>query len=171
MKIIDDTFYIKDYKEFLIDEFDKLDDIHLLNVSWEVESDERVYDNTDPDFFEEYFENTDNAVRAVCYGDYEYMAPFVRFNGYGNLETTWNIKDFLYTDELADYAIDIDYLKNEYQEYLDSRYIEIFDKIEEFEDDKEKLKDIKNKLISYKSDQIEQNYTIEDLIEEIDERI
>lgn len=170
--ILEDFYYIKDYKDFLIDELDNLDDKSLLRTHTELNEYDHIYDNTDPDFFDEYFENTDEAVRAVCYGDYEYMAPYVRFNGYGNLETTWNLKDFIYTDELADYAIGVYYLKKEYFEYLDQKYIEIFDKIEEFEGDKKKMKDLKEILNSYRSDEDElQNATIDDLIEEIDERI
>lgn len=170
--VLEDFYYIKDYKDFLIDEFDNLDDKSLLRIHTEFNEYDHVYDNTDPDFFDRYFENTDDAVRAVCYGDYEYMAPFVRFNGYGNLETTWNLKDFIYIDELADYVAGIDYLKNKYFEYLDQKYIEIFDKIEEYEDDKEKMKDLKEMLNSYRSDDDKyQNDTIDDLIEEIDERV
>lgn len=170
--ILEDFYYIKDYKDFLIDEFDNLDDKNLLSIYTELDSYDRIYDNTNTSFFDEQFSDTDEAVRAVCYGDYEYMAPFVRFNSYGNLETTWDLKDFIYTDELADKGIEIDYLKNEYFEYLDEKYIEIFDKIEEYEDDKNKLKDLKEILNSYRSDEDEyQNNTIDDLIEEIDERL
>ena len=39
-------------------------------------------------FFKEMFgDKVDEAVRAVCYGDYNYMDDYVRFNGYGNLDS------------------------------------------------------------------------------------
>ena len=35
----------------------------------------------------EFFENKLDAVRATFYGDYRYNDDYVRFNGYGNLES------------------------------------------------------------------------------------
>lgn len=42
-------------------------------------------------FFER---NIDEAVRAVCYGDYKYMDAYVRFNAYGNLTSAseWEVE-------------------------------------------------------------------------------
>ena len=41
----------------------------------------------DGDFFESFFENKLDAVRATFYGDYKFNDDYVRFNGYGNLES------------------------------------------------------------------------------------
>lgn len=50
-------------------------------------SDDEIYTN-DEDFFNTYFEGkTLEAVRAVCFGEYEYQNEYVKFNGYGNLES------------------------------------------------------------------------------------
>ncbi len=42
----------------------------------------------DDEFFNVFFGiNTMEAVRAVCFGDYNYNDDYVRFNGYNNLES------------------------------------------------------------------------------------
>lgn len=46
------------------------------------------YWDNDEEFFDTFFPNNPTeAVRAACYGDYNYCDDFVRFNGYGNLES------------------------------------------------------------------------------------
>ena len=164
-----DSFYIKTYKEFLIDEFNDLSDDELLNIAQELDEYLYIYDDTDEDFFKNNFSDIDEAVRAVCYGDYEYMAPYVRFNGYGNLETTWNLRDFIYADDLADIAMDIDYKKDKYNEYLDETFDYLYNKIHYSY--KGKLEDLKEKLDSYKSDDPYQEGVIDDLVIEIEERM
>ena len=50
-------------------------------------TDDEIFDN-DKDFFLTFFENdTIGAVRAVSYGNYNYSHNYVKFNGYGNLES------------------------------------------------------------------------------------
>jgi hypothetical protein len=49
--------------------------------------DNEVYEN-DEDFFATYFDNNViGAVQAVSYGNYNYSHTYVKFNGYGNLES------------------------------------------------------------------------------------
>lgn len=45
-----------------------------------------IFDN-DEEFLNTYFKDADSAVRAVSYGEYQYSHNYVRFNGYGNLES------------------------------------------------------------------------------------
>lgn len=54
-------------------------------------------------FFSKMFSTTDEAVRAVCYGEYNYTDDYVRFNNCGNLETTNNPKEWVNTTELAEW--------------------------------------------------------------------
>lgn len=73
------------------------------------------YDN-DEDFFRTFFNNNiDEAVRAVCYGDYRYMDAYVQFNGYGNLESKneWEVEKELEenVEEIFDAWYD-EYLQN-----------------------------------------------------------
>jgi hypothetical protein len=68
-----------------------LDDNELVNAhntyARENSSDDEIYSN-DEDFFNTFFEGkTNEAVRAVCYGEYRYTDEYVMFNGYGNLES------------------------------------------------------------------------------------
>lgn len=62
--------------------------------------DESIFKN-DECFFSEMFSTTGEAVRAVCYGEYHYTDNYVRFNGYGNLETTNDPEEWIDTTELA----------------------------------------------------------------------
>lgn len=49
--------------------------------------DDEIYEN-DEHFFATYFENDIiGAVKAVSYGSYNYSHNYVKFNGYGNLES------------------------------------------------------------------------------------
>jgi hypothetical protein len=77
--------------------------------------DDEIYNN-DEEFFEIFFTDAMQAVRAVSFGDYRYHDDYVIFNGYGNLETFNQMN----TDRLVD-------LVETMAEY-------IADKIEEFED-------------------------------------
>lgn len=48
--------------------------------------DDQIFENDD-EFFELFFEKSIDAIRAVNFGDYRYSDNYVRFNGYGNLES------------------------------------------------------------------------------------
>ncbi len=74
-------------KEYLLNNEDVLIDmVHELN-SWNGCLDWLDFCVNDEDFFECYFENKIEVARAICYGDYNYTDDYVRFNGYGNLES------------------------------------------------------------------------------------
>ena len=80
------------------------------------------YYNNDDDFFRTFFENKiDEAVRAVCYGNYRYMDAYVQFNGYGNLDskTEWEVEKEL--EENAEEIFD-----TWYDEYLQNN-VDTFD--------------------------------------------
>ena len=70
------------------------------------------YFYNDEEFFNIFFGiNTMDAVRAVCFGDYRYNDDFVKFDGYGNLESVNKyelIAEYdLYKDEIADKIIEL----------------------------------------------------------------
>lgn len=115
---------MKTYNEFIRDYLEELDDIKLLE-EWneyciEENPDACIYEN-DEYFFDEYFQSADDAVRAVCYGDYRYTDTYVIFNGYANLESFsgYDLKDYIYIDELADYFENKGFLKDEYSDYVE----------------------------------------------------
>ena len=68
------------------------------------------------DFFQTFYANNiDEAVRAVCYGEYNYNDEYVRINAYGNLESA-NESDI--EDEISYWAADIiDKLIDGYENY------------------------------------------------------
>lgn len=69
------------------------------------------YQVNDEDFFEIYFSKADDAVRAVCYGDYNYADDYVKFDGYGNLESCskYDLEEELKSniDEIEEKIIDL----------------------------------------------------------------
>lgn len=63
-----------------------------------------VYEN-DEDFFETFFEGkTVEAVRATQFGEYNYSDDYVRFNGYGNLDS---LNEYQLNEELKDQVDEI----------------------------------------------------------------
>ena len=85
-------------KELLLNNFTELRDvaceINCFNGSLEYLE---VFEN-DEEFFEIFFkDNILEAVRSVCYGDYNYNDDYVKFNAYGNLESfnEYEFEEFL----------------------------------------------------------------------------
>lgn len=96
---------INEVKEYLLDNMDELRQIVSELNGWNgcLEHLE-AYEN-DEEFFDTFFEGRPmEAVRASQYGDYSYNDDYVRFNGYGNLES---FDDYEYEQELKDSIDDI----------------------------------------------------------------
>jgi len=77
----------------------------------------------DEEFFNIFFENNVNeAVRAVCFGDYRYTDGFVMFDAYGNLQSfnEYELKHYLDLDEMAYQITEYDDIYNGIEIYLDS---------------------------------------------------
>ena len=77
-----------------IDSFDSEDMAELNNTYCDEQNyiDDRIHKNDDS-FFEDNFSGIIDAVRAVSYGEYRYADKYVKFNGYGNLESFSYITD------------------------------------------------------------------------------
>ena len=100
-------------KEYLLNNEDVLIDmVHELN-GWNGCLDWLDFWVNDEDFFECCFENKIEVARAICYGDYNYTDDYVRFNGYGNLES---FSEYDMIEELKD---DIDEIIENLIEYKD----------------------------------------------------
>lgn len=86
------------------------------------------------DFFETMFQTKDDVARAICYGDYNYMDAYVKFNAYGNLESA---SEWDYDREINDYKEEIiEAWLEVYEEdanYL--KYDEAFKIIEEYKEE------------------------------------
>ena len=94
----------------------------------------RVYEN-DEEFFGMFFQgNPMEVARAIYYGYYKYTDQYVRFNGYGNLES---LDNFEYKEELKDNIEEIlDELMENYNNiYLPAEIEEIFNNFEEEEEE------------------------------------
>ena len=95
----------------IINDMNEAELIQLNNEYCEAANyrDNEIYDN-DEDFFSTFFENdTIGAVRAVSYGSYNYSHNYVKFNGYGNLESFsyFNTNDLCENVEtMAEYIAD-----------------------------------------------------------------
>jgi len=77
-------------KEKLLDNLntEQLIDLTRDINSWDNSLDHLEMFDNDEHFFNDYFSgDVDKAVRAVCFGTYNYMHEYVRFNGYENLES------------------------------------------------------------------------------------
>lgn len=85
------------------------------------------YFNNDEYFFKDFFgDKIDDAVRAVCYGDYNYMDDYVQFNGYGNLESK---SQYEVEEELQENAEEI---FDEFIELYEEGNVDVYDdKLEE----------------------------------------
>jgi len=72
---------------------------------WNGQLDDLYYYENDEYFFQDFFgHKVDEAVRAVCYGNYEYMDDYVHFNAYGNLDSCSELE---YEKEIEDSAEEI----------------------------------------------------------------
>lgn len=96
---------IDELKEFVLDEV-KDEEVNMDDYNDFLRennySDDEIFYN-DEDFFNTFFSSPLEAVRASYYGDYNYNDNFVKFDGYGNLDS-------------ADYLDDLMDLKDEYWE-------------------------------------------------------
>jgi len=82
---------IKRDLDAIIEYLEGLDDDSLIEIHNEYcsqyDMDNYIWSN-DEHFFTEMFDGRiDEAVRAVCYGEYHYTDNYVWFNGYANLES------------------------------------------------------------------------------------
>lgn len=76
----------------VIDIINAMDESELVQLNneycQEISSPDSEIWGNDEDFLCTFFSNNpDSLARAIFYGDYNYSHNYVRFNGYGNLET------------------------------------------------------------------------------------
>lgn len=96
--------------EAVIEHLEELSTSDLVGIhntySDEASTDEQIYDN-DEMFFEEIFGgNKMSLVRAIAFGEYSYSDAYIKFNGYGNLETTNDPEEWITISEIAEYILE-----------------------------------------------------------------
>ena len=101
-------------KEYLLNNEDVLLDIVNELNSWNGCLDWLDFWENDEEFFNTFFENKIEVARAICYGDYNYNDDYVRFNGYGNIES---FSEYDMIEELKD---SIEEIVENFIEYKDN---------------------------------------------------
>ena len=130
---------LNEIKGLLLNDLDVLRDVVSELNSWNgcLEYLE-VYEN-DEEFFNMFFEGKPTELaRAIYYGDFNYNDEYIKFNGYGNLETfsKYDYEELLeenieeITENLIEYAEYIS-IGNEELDDLLSQYFEVEDENEE----------------------------------------
>ena len=124
---------LNEIKGLLLNDFNTLEDaVRELN-SWNACLDYLDVYSNDEEFFEMFFEgNPMEVARAIYYGDYNYNDEYIKFNGYGNLESfsEYDYKELLeenieeITENLIEYAEYIS-IGNEELDDLLSQYFEV----------------------------------------------
>lgn len=103
--------------EYLLENVDELQQIANEIHSYSGNLEHLQFWENDEEFFETFFShNPMEAVRASFYGDYRYADQYVRFNGYGNLES---LEEYQIEDELRDNVDEIIDLMIENRENID----------------------------------------------------
>lgn len=110
---------LEDIKMQLKDNEDLVDIVRSMN-SYNGAFEDLQYWENDEEFFDTFFSNAMEAVRAACYGDYTFTDEYVKINAYGNLESTNYIQDEIegYLDEIVDELIE-----NWEEDYKDNLYL------------------------------------------------
>lgn len=89
----------------------------------------KVYE-FDDEFFEFYFDNPMEAARATFFGNIQnWLDPYIRFNGYGNLES---VGEHEYNNELVD---NIDEIVEESMKLYECGNITLYGELEELFDE------------------------------------
>lgn len=115
-------------KEFLLENIETTNGIVQELNSWNGCMDHLDVRENDEEFFQVYFEDKPmEAVRAAVYGDYNYTDEYVRFNGYGNLES---LSQWKFEEELKESIEEIidNLIENQPELSLDPEIEELIEK-------------------------------------------
>ena len=98
---------MENIKEYLLNNMELVKELVQELNSWNNCFDFLDYMKNDEDFFNCYFNNNVlEAVRSVCYGNYNYMHDYVKIDAYGNLQSCneWELQAEIrdYIDEIIE---------------------------------------------------------------------
>ena len=123
-------------REYLLNNEETLLDVVSELNSWNGCLENLEFWENDEEFFNTFFDNPMEAIRATYYGNYNYNDDYVKFNGYGNIdsyseydrieEIKDNIDDIV--ENLIEYYYDI-YINEE----LENLILELLEEKEEEE--------------------------------------
>lgn len=102
---------LKAINEMTQDELIELNNRYCQSIS----SEDEVYSN-DEEFFDIFFSNAHEALRAAHFGDYNWSHNYVKFNGYGNLESF----DYFEVSDLCELPeVMAEYISENFNEFED----------------------------------------------------
>ena len=121
-------------REYLLNNEDVLLDVVSELNSWNGCLENLDFFENDEEFFNTFFENPMEAIRATYYGNYNYNDDYVKFNGYGNIDS---YSEYERIEEIKDNIDDIvenlvEYYYNIYiNEELENLILELLEEEEE----------------------------------------
>ena len=124
-------------REYLLNNEDVLLDVVSELNSWNGCLDNLDFWENDEEFFNTFFDNPMEAIRATYYGNYNYNDDYVKFNGYGNIdsyseyERIEEIKDNI--DDIVENLIE-SYYNIYINEELENLILELLEEDEEEEE-------------------------------------
>ena len=122
-------------REYLLDNEDTLIDVVGELNSYNGCLEHLDFWENDEEFFDTYFNNNPmEAVRATYYGNYNYNDDYVRFNGYGNLES---FDEYAKNEEIKDNIDDIVDNLIEYYDFIEIYNEELQELLEEENEEEE----------------------------------
>lgn len=90
----------------ILQKLESMDDSELVSIHNQYcdstnRHDDQIHYNNE-DFLETYFAGKiSDAISAAIHGDYNLGSDWVTFNGYGNLQSIHNVRDYIDTDEIS----------------------------------------------------------------------
>ena len=126
---------LNEIKGLLLNDLDTLKDVVRELNSWNACLDYlEVYEN-DEEFFNMFFEGKPaELARAIYYGDFNYNDEYIKFNGYGNLET---FSEYEYEELLEENIEGITENLIVYAEYISIDNEELDDLLSQYFEDEE----------------------------------
>ena len=123
-------------REYLLNNEETLLDVVSELNSWNGCLENLEFWENDEEFFNTFFDNPMDAIRATYYGNYNYNDDYVKFNGYGNIDS---YSEYERIEEIKDNIDDIvenlvEYYYNIYiNEELENLILELLEENEEEE--------------------------------------
>lgn len=121
-------------REYLLNNEDVLSDVVSELNCWNGCLDYLEFFENDEEFFNTYFNSPMEAIRATYYGDYNYNDDYVRFNGYGNIDS---YDEYEKNEEIKDCIDDIVDNLIEYYDCIGIYNEELEDLLEEYSEENE----------------------------------
>ena len=110
-------------REYLLNNEETLLDVVSELNSWNGCLDYLDFWENDEEFFNTFFENPMDAIRATYYGNYNYNDDYVKFNGYGNIDS---YSEYERIEEIKDNIDDIvdNLIEYYYNIYINDKELE-----------------------------------------------